>query len=43
MVTRSEQLAHISITPEIEGKMIEMELDTGAAVSLISKGKYDSN
>lgn len=43
MVTRSEQLAHICITPETEGKMIEMELDTGAAVSLISKEKYDSN
>lgn len=43
MVTRSEQLAHICITPEIERKMIEMELDTGAAVSLISKEKYDSN
>lgn len=43
MVTRSEQLAHICITPEIEGKMIEMELDTGAAVSLISKEKYESN
>lgn len=41
-ITKREQLAHICITPEIEGKMIEMELDTGAAVSIISREKYDN-
>ncbi|KAI2647975.1 Gag-Pol polyprotein [Labeo rohita] len=40
MITKREQLAHICITPEIEGKMIEMELDTGAAVLIISREKY---
>ena len=29
------------VKPKIQGKIIEMELDTGAAVSLISKELYD--
>lgn len=31
----------ITVKPEIEGTSLEMELDTGAAVSLISTERYD--
>lgn len=43
MVSQQGNLSHISVRPKIEGKIIEMELDTGAAVSLISKELYDAH
>ena len=41
MVAQKGNLSHMCVKPKIEGKTIQMELDTGAAVSLISKELYD--
>ena len=43
VVSQQGNLSHICVNPKIEGKMIEMELDTGAAVSLISKEMYEAH
>ena len=43
MVAQKGVLSHISVKPQIEGKLLEMELDTGAAVSLISKDMYNKH
>ena len=41
MMAQNGNSSHMCVKPKIEGKIIEMELDTGAAVSLISKELYD--
>ncbi|KAL6457444.1 hypothetical protein MHYP_G00344070 [Metynnis hypsauchen] len=41
-VAQKGNLSHMCVKPKIEGQMIEMELDTGAAVSLISRELYDA-
>ena len=33
----------IWITPRVNGKLLRMELDTGSAVSVISKRDYETN
>ncbi|XP_058868762.1 uncharacterized protein K02A2.6-like [Acipenser ruthenus] len=40
VLTLKGETANIWVTPEIEGNPLKMELDTGAAVSLISKKMY---
>ncbi len=42
VMTKKEELSHICLRPEVEGKILEMELDTGAAVSLISRELYNA-
>lgn len=41
MMAQNGNLSHMCVKPKIEGKIMEVELDTGAAVSLISKKLYD--
>lgn len=43
MVSQQGNLSRICVKPKIEGKQLAMELDTGAAVSLISKELYDAH
>ncbi len=42
VMTKKEELSHICLRPKVEGKILEMELDTGAAVSLISRELYNA-
>lgn len=41
VMSRKEELSHICLKPNVEGQILEMELDTGAAVSLISRDLYN--
>lgn len=42
VMTRKEELSHICLKPKVEEEILEMELDTGAAVSLISRELYNA-
>lgn len=42
LVSQKGNLSIMCVKPKIDGKTIEMELDTGAAVSLISRELYDA-
>lgn len=42
MVSQQGNLSHICVKPNIEGKIIEMELNASAAVSLISRELYEA-
>ncbi len=42
VMTKKEEFSHICLRPKVEGKILEMELDTGAAVSLISRELYNA-
>ncbi len=37
VMNKTEELSHICLRPKVEGEILEMELDTGAVVSLISR------
>lgn len=41
-LTKKEDCSHICLKPKVEGEILEMELDTGAAVSLISRTLYNA-
>lgn len=42
VMTKKEELSHIPLKPKVEGDIMEMELDTGAAVSLISRELHNA-